>query len=399
MIGEGLPGVKRADDVWELIEKDAAKWHDEEAYGDDGFLLEPALDLIIASDLYYNHTVKVLRKLGYRVWGMGDAEMLERDRLMSKQLFHELDIPIEWPVVVCHGMEELLDHIRGVTEKVYIKSGTGWRGDFETQDSHGEDYIQEWVKRIRYRCGELAETMPFIVEKAIEKGVECALDCYCVDGQFSQNCLVGIEKKDEGYAASIRKGDKRPKQLTDVNEKLGPWLKSHRARGNMSIETIIDEHKVGWPTDPCERLGMPSGASQWATYTNLGAIAYEGAGGTLIEPEWEDPAVAELILHTTSPEWQRVIIPRKLLPNVRLSNACRIDGTYFAMPQPAVGPNPGGMNAIGSVVATGRTMDEAMDACQEAADEISKTSLDVECSTSAFDSIRERFKQLEKVAL
>lgn len=399
MIGKGLPGVDLLDDIWQLIEKDASKWHDEGAYDDEGYLLEPSVDLVLVTDLYYNHTVKVLRKLGYRVWGMGDAEYLERDRLLSKNLYHELGIPVEWPVKVCEGMEELLDFVRSAKGKFYIKSGTGWRGDFETQECNSEGYIQEWVKRIRYRCGELAETMPYVIEKAIEGGIEVALDCFCVDDQYPMNCLVGCEKKDQAYAGIIQKGDARPKQLTDVYDKLGPWLRSHRARGNMSLETIIDPKKVGWPTDFCGRLGMPSGASQWATYTNMGMIAYEGAAGHLIEPEWDDPCVAEVILHTTSPEWQRVLCPRRLLPMLRLSNACRIGSDYFVMPQPAVGPNPGGLSQIGSVVATGRTIEEAIGACQEAADEIASASLDIECSASALGTMPERFKELEKVAL
>lgn len=387
-IGEGL-GLKVVDTVWAAIEGDRAKWNDPEARGKDGFLTDPAVDMIVVMDLGYADEVDHLRALGYRVYGAGQAERFESDRIHAKKLLESLSLPVNpYEVVRGEDLEGFLRHHRGTR---YIKGPSKTRGDFETNRSQSLAYSEGWIRNLKHKLGPRYDDYKFLVEEENKGCVEAAFDAYTVDGQFPESGLLGIEAKGQAYCGHF--SDDIPTQFTAVDDALGPYLKRHKARTFMSIETMIDKDAVPYANDGCLRGGMPCHGSEQLVYGNISQIMYEGAAGVLVEPKATAEWSAELVVSSTCHDWQRIVIPDDIEKNVRLVTYCKRGGDYYWMPQPSLG-HPHGLATIGTIIATGPSYDKAVEKCKDIAAEFCSLSADLEVADDAFEKIEERFEEM-----
>ncbi len=394
-VGEGLDGVRVYDGLPSTIEKDRKKWRDPDAYDENGLLREPSVDLFICMDLGYADETDHLRALGYRVFGAGQAEKLESDRAFAKALFTDsgLDYMDETYEIVKGA--ELRAYVRAHPKQtLYIKGTSKVRGDMESRRVGCPADLDDWLRSdmVPY-LGTKFDSYPFVVENCIDDIVEAAFDVWTVDGQFPTSGLVGVEQKDAGYGGKFC--TKIPEQFTSVNALIAPYLKRHKARSFMSIETLIDAKGLPYPTDPAMRGGLPCHGSEQMIYKNLSEIMYEGAIGNLIEPIPNAMYAAECVITSDSHKEQSISVPDSLAPHVRIIRDKKTNGLYRWLPQPLLKP-PEGNVCIGTVVGTGSSLKKAADMALDIAEEICGSRTNLEYDRHALSDISDSFEKLEE---
>jgi hypothetical protein len=312
-----------------------------------------------------------LERLGKRVWGSRMGEMLELDREWSKARMKELGISVA-PYKVIEGMSALRRHLK-THEKQWVKESR-WRGDAESYHARDYDIILPRLNKRERELGPDAETHKFIVEEGIDPAVELALDGYSVDGEYSQNCMCGLEIKSTSYLGHMTKAADMVPSLVKINECLAPLLKKMHYRNNLAIEARITKDGTAWAIDPSTRCGSPPSELQLMMYTNLADIIWEGSGGVLVDPILKAEWGAELMIHSrwAEDEWQPIHVPPKYRENVKIKHLCYIDGIPHFVPGPV--PTAG----VGAVVAVGSTMEEAIENVKEAAKHVDGIDLDLD---------------------
>lgn len=382
LLGRGAPNIERVD-WWETVLKDA--------------------DLVVFPDCYYGPSQTFMDQLftafkwiygpmkpylsdlkvppevsrfieamaDKRVWGARDAEQLELDREWSKVTMDDLDIPIG-DFAVVRGVDELRAYLKEHHECHIKVSFT--RGDTETFPGLSKyPLIMPKVDDVANTLGPYQKEQEFICEAPIENAVEIAGDFYTVDGQFPSLGLVGIEAKSSAYCGRFLPWAKMPKQVTDNLTKLAPILKRERCRSWLSLETRVTTDGTPWVTDPCLRFGNPPGALCSLIYDNLGDILWEGAEGKCIDPKPLDEWGVQLVVHSSWSErhYQPVYYPKELARYVKLVNHTVIDGVNYVVPGPDLS------SAVGSIIATGPTLEKAIKKCQEYAEEVEGLGLEM----------------------
>jgi len=373
-IGSGIPGVTRLND-----------WADAER-------IEDQIDLHVIPDLYLAGKAVRLRRQGARVWGSGEAEILELDRLRFKTWAADVGLNVGRYEVV-RGMDEA---------EAFMKSHPGWfmktaghappgRGDFETLRSRSYDEVKYRMREIRTRLGDRAERVQLIFEKPITDAIELATDCYSVDGQYPDRGVLGLEMKAEGYLGKwVNYGD-YPESLRKVNSAFSILFKKQHYRNHCPNECRIDKKGKAWVLDPCLRFGRPP-LSILMMITNWPEIFWAGGGGELVQPQFADKWCAEACLYSDYAEEHPtpIEIPKGLEDHVKLSNYCISGG------RPIVVPMHYKLSGIGSIVATGSTMNKAIEKCREVMKEV--TGYDVK-ATDSFDGAAEQVAKMKEFGI
>ena len=395
-IGVGLDGIEVVDDVWEVILKDSERWAEDGEYGADGMLKNPAVDLVVCPDLYFPGEVTMLRNLGYPTWGAGlssnlkqSGEDLEIDRIKWKKMLVDLGLPYA-PYNVCRGDEALEAYIKSHAGRHYVK-GSKCRADFESQECLNLGYIQAWLRDVRDVLGERVHNYDFIVERALENAIEAAWDTFCIRGEFPTCGLLGVEQKCLAYCAHFT--DAIPEQFTAPYSALSSYLRRTGYRQFFSIETLIEEDGTPNPSDVCARVGLPCGASQLEGYENIDDVMVAGAAGEVLDPKPTAPYCVELVLQSMSHKRQVVPLPKDLEECTYLINCWKSKAGFEVMPQPRI-RTPSGLACLGTVVAMGKSLDEACEKCAEYGKELASLSADLEVTPSAFDDIKKKFDDL-----
>lgn len=368
--GVGLKGIKRAN--WWLPLVDDA-------------------DLIVFPDCYYGPDQVWLEKsLGKRVWGSRMAEEMELYREHAKVALQEDGVPIgKW--ALCHGMDELRKYLQSHGNVVVKFSFT--RGDKESFKV--EDYYlsEPELDDLEHRLGPRKNERNFIVEDCIDPAIEIAYDGYTIDGEFPEASMWGIEVKGSCYACKVSDYKDIPSHITDNNAKVAYHLKDWRARSWFGMETRVDKKGTPWVIDPLVRMGNPPAGLVSCMYTNLADIFYHGAAGEMVQPEFEDEFGVQLQIYSSWSEehWQPVYFPPKVAKYVKLQYHCKVDGVDYVLP--TADKNP----AVGSVVATGSSLDEAIKKCEEYADQIKGPGLKIDCKV--LDSVKSEFGKLREYGI
>ena len=343
IIGEGLaPNVHRIQDIWKYLD---------------------STDLFVFPDVGDGGLQVHLRSLGKRVWGSAYGENLEMFRPESKQLLKSIGIPVyNWKRV--EGIDALRRYLKSHSN-VWVKVSTV-RGDFESFKAVDYKNIEPKIDELEYTLGAKGKHYEFVVEDGIDDAVEVGWDGYCIDGQYPTKVMYGVESKDKGYIGHFQAYDKGPKPILEVNEKIAPTLAAYQYRNNWALECRITKDGTPWAIDPCCRFGAPPNELQQIMYTNLADIIWEGAGGNCIDPIPDNEYGAELLIHSSFADksWQAITIPEDIRKFVKLRNCTKIDGEYYVVPQAV------GLPEIGAVVATGKTIEEAVSLCKERAAKI-----------------------------
>jgi hypothetical protein len=210
------------------------------------------------------------------------------------------------------------------------------------------------------RFGPVGELLAFVVCDAIDTPLEIGGDTFCIDGQWPETMLHGLEKKDAGYFAAVTKRNEMPESVRDVLDGFTHVLKDYRYRNFWSMEIRVKDEDAFF-TDATCRMGLPSGASQMELWSNLGDIILEGAHGRLVEPEPLGKFSAEAVLtsKTEKGSWIVIEVPDDLLQWMKLSHCCQVDDRI------CFSPNRPAQDEIGWLVAIGDTPKQTIERLKE----------------------------------
>lgn len=365
MVGQGIPGVTRVRSIWEVVDE---------------------VDLFVFLDLGFGQLQEHLASQGKLVWGARLGEELELDRVWAKEKAAELDITVG-PYEVVRGIDDLRDFIRD-NEDQYVKVST-LRGDAETFYAQNYDLVEPRLDQLAWVLGVKKHWTEFIVEAAINDAIEIGYDGYTIDGEFPRNALFGIEVKDQAYLGEILSYNNLPASIIEVNKKLSPYLRQQKYRGIFSCELRVRDDEYFF-LDPCCRIPSPPGELYGVIISNWADILWEGASGELVEPEFVAKYGACLVLTSewAMNNWQPVMYPDSISDFVRLKNYAAVDDKRYVIPQTSCP-----LDAIGVVVGTGNSPDEAIRKVLRNAEQIE--GLGIHYANGALDDALEQFNVLK----
>lgn len=334
-IGDGIAGIERLDDFME------PKVFDE-------------IDLWIFPDIAYGGLQRFLRANGKLVWGSMGASDLELYRTRFLQVLKELELPVV-KYQNCVGLSALAEYLKE-TENKWVKINR-YREDMETWHHQDWDHSQRQLETLAIKFGGLKEHPVFIVQDAIDGALELGFDGLTVDGQYPEQAFYGYEKKNELYLGCLMDYAALPESVRLVNEAIAPILAEYQYRNFMATE-IRELDGVPHFTDPTFRLAGQTMEHQFRTCKNLPEVILYGAGGELIQPEFEHPYAAEATMHYTAgcaDDWKTLKIEDKSW--LSLYHYCEADGLcHFP---------PGKVDEVGVVSGAGDTPEEALDNLKE----------------------------------
>lgn len=363
LIGAGDDKIERVKDMWLHIDE---------------------VDLFVFPDVYEGGLQTHLASLGKRVWGCRLGSELELDRVKAKEIMKKAGIEVG-PYKVITGLDGLRKHLKSNDDQFIKISST--RGDMETFHSPTYEKIEPRLDELEHSLGAKKKIMEFIVEKGIPDAIEAGYDGYTIDGKFPKGAIIGIEVKDKAYVGRTMRYSELPDPVRNVNDKLSPALKRYGYRGLWSTEIRCTEDGHAYPIDFTARAGSPPSELYQNMITNLAEIMWYGAEGILVEPEYAAQWGAEVLLLSSwaDQNWQQITFPKSIRENVKLRNFTVIDGEYYIVPQLC------GMPEIGSVVAMGKTAEEAIAECKRLAEKVEGYQLEkpVEAIDEAVEDLKE----------
>jgi hypothetical protein len=369
LLGAGIPNVRKIDSFWPFLND---------------------IDLFVFPDVNFGPLQLHLVWLGKRVWGSRSGEELEQDRAWSKQHLASIGVDIGDYAVIT-GMTALRDYLQ-THEDQYVKISRT-RGDMESFHSKNYDLIEPLLDDLEHKFGPKKNLIEFIVEEAIPDAVEIGYDGWTIDGQFPQHATAGIETKDKGFVMKTGNYADLPEPLRDINTKLAPTFRNFQYRGFFSDEVRLTKDGKAYLIDPTCRAPSPPSQLYWMMIKNWGDIIWNGAEGSVVEPDFADKWGAELILLSdwATENWQPIEFPDEIREHVRITNLTMIDGKYFFVPQ---GDD---MPQIGGVVALGDTMEAAIKAVKEIAEQVDGYC--VETTPDALDAAKEQIEKLKEFGI
>lgn len=341
IVGKGLEGLTRVEaDSWERAAENC--------------------QILVFPDGFNAIKVDHLKRLGLPVWGAGQAERLEHDRIYMRELQKKMAMstPKYVPIV---GITKLIAHLKTVKDK-WVKVSR-FRGDIETfHHSEWDATEASFLGRMLVDFGGNAEHIDFIVEDPIE-GVEVGYDGFVINGQFPPIAMIGYEAKDEGYLGRVIANADLPDAIRSVNTKLSPYLA--QAKTFFSTELRIAKDKKGYLIDPCIRCPHPPMAAELCAYDNIASIVIEGTKSNhLISPNPICKYVVAIMVESTWTEnyWAEVKFPSAIRRNIKLSKAYRDDaGRYWALP---------GQTTVATCVGTGQSIEQALSNAKKVVEQV-----------------------------
>ena len=342
------------------------------------------IDLFIFPDVGRGDLQGHLRRLGKRVWGSGHGDDLELFRWECKQFMEQVGLPVH----LCRriiGVKALREYLESNEDKWIKISGT--RGDQESFHHSSMEETNAILNRMVARIGIVMDIMEFVVEDPIDPAVELGYDGFNIDGQFPAKAMQGIEVKDEGYACAVVPYASFPWQVRVVNERLSPLLKRYQYRNDFCTEIRVPKSLEPHLIDVTARKPSPPNELSQLLISNWCEIFWYGAEGVLVQPIYTAAYGAQAIIYSSWAENNPQVIsfPDAIKENVKLKNYVVVNGAIQIMPQ------PGGLCEIGSVVATGKSLIEAVQKCREAAKEVQGHGLKIR-----LDSLPKSIQEFQK---
>ena len=372
-VGSGIPYIEKIDDMFDHIDE---------------------TDLFVFPDIYRGDLQNYLEKQGHRVFGGRKGEELELFRDDAKKQFKKLGLDVgKYEVII--GLDKLREYLKE-NDKQWVKINS-IRGDTETFYSPSYKEIEPKLDELQHTMGPTRHDMKFVVEEAIENAVETGFDGYCIDGQYPNATIVGVEIKDCGYCGTFKKYSEIPKEITDFNEKISDIMKKYHYRGFFSTEQRITKNHKSYMTDATARCGSPPSELYQNMYENLADIVWFGAEGKMVNPICKAKYGVEIVINSVwgDKNWQPISFPEKIRENVKLRKFCIINDEYYIVPQHRGGPD--GKAELGAVVATGNTREEAIEKAKEYADQVK--GYDIEICVDSMDKAQEEIDKLKDMGI
>jgi hypothetical protein len=344
VIGKGLPGIEWVDDYEPYVKK---------------------ADIIFVSDVNYSHLQLLFQQFGCKVAGALGGERMELDKAFFLEQLAKVGLPVPktWRFI---GVDEAWEFLKDKKEKLWLKGGEKYRGDFEST-YHDNKYQTEIIfNELRAELGlERVNDIELLVQRDIPDAIEVGRDGFMLNGKIPANGTIGIEEKSQFYVCKVF--ETPPPILENISKKLEPIFADLKFQGPYSDETRVTKKGVAYPIDPCCRPGNPPTSCLLELYGEDYAQAiWSLAHGDLpiLKPQFTH--AAEIIL---SSSWHaknelHVSIPNHLIQWVKLRNAIRRpNGEYYCIQNDCGG-------SFGSVVAVGNSISEVGKLVEERAEEL-----------------------------
>ena len=338
-------------------------------------------DLVVFPDMGRYALQYYLRAQGFPVWGMGQAEMLEDDKiffhhwLMSRKA---LPKPEMWQI---EGIEALEEFLR-TEEDRFLKSSD--RGDFETYHHRSWKLSEPWFHDLIAKIGPYKDVVGMIAQAPVD-GIEVGYDGYLIDSSYPPTAQLGFECKNKGYLGRLMPYDDLPDPVVLVCQEVAEWTRAEEftSRGMFSGEIRLFDKHTGYFIDPTMRCGIPPSSCQSAAWRNWAAIVWNGARGRLVDIDCPSRYVAELELSSdwAAQHFMPVYWPDEHDGLVTLTRWHRFEGVNYVVP---TGSMEGSAN-VGAAIGMGATIDEAVTMAVAVADSIE--AFDVTYDAAVFEKI------------
>jgi hypothetical protein len=347
------------------------------------------VDEFIFPALYCSDWQELLVSMGKRVWGPRSGEKLELDRVFAKKLLKSKGLPVGKYEVV-KGIEPLRKLLKA-NDDLFIKISY-WRGAFESWHHKNYKISEHKLIDIEHELGAYKDETEFIIEWPIDSIVEAGIDTYIIDGELPDEVICGLEMKDKSYIAKVFDTDELPMQVTQT-KKISDYFKEVQYRGFYSDECRITSKKESYLIDFCTRFGAPPFAVELVLIENLAEIIWFGAVGIMIQPTYKAKYAAEIIGTSSvcAVDTLPVFLPDKYRENIKLRFACKINGTYYRVPQYSK------CEEVCDVVGIGNTMDDAVKQARDLCQYIEADQL--ELKVHSLDDAEEAVEKSRKIGL
>lgn len=361
--GMNVPEIERVDSPFEVLDE---------------------VDIIVFPDLFFGEFQDWLRKRGYKVFGSGSLEKIETHRDEFFEMQEELGLPVSKYEVV-KGMNALKKHLKNKENK-WVKSNV-IRGNGETFHYKNEKLSQSRLNEMHHTLGAYSEEAVFCVCDPVDDCVEIGHDTFIVDGEQPKNVMVGVEMKDASYLSKVVPYEKIPDVLKTLDSKFKDIFRNGQYRGNFSTEVRWDGKK-GYCGDLTLRLPQPPSDLQQLLFDNYSEIIWQVAHGEVPEIKVSQKYGCQIIMKCSLGEPVAIYYPDKYKDNVKIKNLMYKDGVPYHVPFSDIE-----MEEIGSVVATGNTMHEAIENAKKIAKEVQGDCLKID--GDSLDEAAEEIKKLK----
>lgn len=354
VLGDGLPSIHRLDDFW------SSSVFDE-------------IDLFVFPYILYGGMQEHLEACGKAVWGSRQGYELET--LKGKFYQTLVDVGLEVPkhevkVGMANLRAYLMEH-----ENVFVKMSR-FRGTMDTWKHRTYAQSLCFLDLLACKLGPFQDLVTFYVLDEIKTDIEGGVDTYCIDGQWPKEVVLGYEKKNEVYLATVKPMAEVSEVFTKVNEAIAPVLASYNYRNFFSTEVRVKDG-TSYFIDPTCRTASPAGEEMLDLFGNIGDIFWRGAHGELVEPEITAHFAGEAYIHWTgdAKEWKQLKVPEEFQNRVKLYGAALVDGIFWVPPEE--------MDVFGCIVATGETPDEVIDGIKESHEALGDAAISVNLASFA----------------
>jgi len=327
---------------------------------DDFWPIKDEVDFWVFPDNGFSGLQAELKSQGCKVFGAGAGDSIEvfRGKFLKTLDAIGLQVP---PFTTVKGMDELRDFLKDKTDK-WIKISR-WRGDWETL--HWRSWSQDEAT-LTYRANQIGpacEDLTYYVFDPIDTDIEDGSDAYFCGGQFPKRVIHGMEAKDRAYLGTFCDFDSLPEPVLKTNQAIAPVLKAYDYNGFFSTEVRIKTPDDFYFTDPTCRAGSPPSQVMVEMLENFSEIVQAGAHGSCIEPvEAAEFGLQILVKIKRSPfQWGTAEIPDELDQWFKPLPCMKTGSGVIAWP-------PDEENVAGWLVATGNTIEEALDTLKERID-------------------------------
>jgi hypothetical protein len=353
-------------------------------------------DIFVMFDVGAYSTQRRLRRQGKKVFGAGESEIIEMDRLRFKEILAEAGLA-QPPYIPLYGIEELRKHLKA-NDDLWIKIDSKWRGIKETW--YHEDWLtsETTIDELAHTLGFIRNQFRFIAEECWP-GIETGCDFFVSSGKYLPIGTYGFEEKNEGYICKAVPLDQMPKAVKKINDGMAPFYERWNTCGMASTEArILSEalhgYKVGesYFLDATQRAGSPPAEIISALYTNFPHIVRACANGEMITPAPRAKYAAQVILKSGMAmcESTPVSVEKGFEDRIKFRRQCVVGGQTFIIPMH-------GDEIIGAAVGWGDTQEQAQDMALEAADNVKCKELYF--NANVFEDITETIEQGKELGL
>lgn len=243
---------------------------------------EDDVDCWVFPDVGFSCEQEHLIRLGKQVWGArcGDALELSRGKFLDTLKEIGLSVP---PYEKVTGITDLHKALKGVKDR-WIKVSR-FRGDWETFHWRSEAEDENVLDYYATRFGPFREQINFYVFDPIDADIEDGCDSWCIDGEFPEVIVHGMEAKDKAFVGTFQRYDDLPEQVRHVTDAFAPVLAEHGYRSFFSCEVRITDDDECFFIDPTCRAGSPPHQAMTEMIANYAEVIWYGANGILINPE------------------------------------------------------------------------------------------------------------------